>query len=538
MEKISTFLTSVEEPAAIPLFNTQTDSYFEKTASVKILPKVASYINKLKPRQGSQYVLVNALGASEYWGSNSNADAFCEAGLKFEPKDFVKGTNARCGSPYGYLTFYDAKPFLHHKNKNPDRGYGEVELSEWNPFMKRVELVTRIDKEKCDLYGGERLWYRLENGEYPDVSMGTRIPFDTCSIHLDAKLYEEARRTFNPAIHEHEGIAILEFHKKRSGGIPGLHITRRDYCREMQENPNKVLPTGIKIFVDNDYTYFFDISFVFIGADKTAKAMLHIKTAKVTYSFAPQTKTAADLTANAMEKVAEEVNLEDGLQEMFLGKIAKEDKKAEIIKQIPSNFAPKAVALVTPHEEDLPESLLRRLRHGHDKNTLLSTLSGLGIILKPQEYESCCSCKCPCHDKGVSSCPVNTMDAPTLDPMMFDPLLARLCMGMFRNRSLLSPAADQRAMLVIRIHGDGGDKKQEEEKKTSSHKYRMPPKLAQAYTSYRESVMEFLEEIPTLISRVEHEEATKCASLSLPELFSPFSAAYAKLAFLNAFRKS
>lgn len=536
MEKISTFLTSVEEPVAIPLFNSATDLFFEKTASAKILPKVASYIDKLKPRRGSQYVLVNALGASEFWGSNSNADAFPEEGLKHEPPGFVKGTNARCGSPYGYLTFYDAKPFLHHKNKNPDRGYGEVELAEWNPYMKRVELVTRIDEEKCNLFGGERLWTRLSNGEYPDVSMGTRIPFDTCSIHLDERLYEIARRTFNPAIHEHEGIAILEYHKKH-GGIPGLHITRKDYCKEMLESPNKILDSGIRIFVYNDFTYFFDISFVFVGADKTAKAMMHI-VKRAYYSFAPNEKTASVQVSNMEKEASQEPDLEQGLQEMFLGKTAKELKKAEIVKQVPSNFAPKAVSMITPHEEDLPESLIKRLRHGHDKNTLLSTLSGLGIILKPQEYESCCSCSCPCHSKGVSSCPVNTTDSPSLDPMMFDPLLARLCMNIFRNRSILSPVADQRAMLVIRIHGDGEEKKTEELKKTSSHKYIMPPKLAQAYTSYRESVMDYLKEIPTLISRVDHEDAQKCASLSLPELFSPLSAAYAKLAFLSEIRKA
>src|SRR5690606_33352904 len=54
------------------------------------------------------------------------------------------------------------------------------ELAAWNPHMKRVELVTRLDRDKCLSFGGQGVWDKLKSGHFPDVSMGTRVPFDCC----------------------------------------------------------------------------------------------------------------------------------------------------------------------------------------------------------------------------------------------------------------------------------------------------------------------------------------------------------------------
>jgi hypothetical protein len=40
---------------------------------------------KLKPRPEGRYILLNALGAHEYWGVNRNGDAFPEWSLKGDP---------------------------------------------------------------------------------------------------------------------------------------------------------------------------------------------------------------------------------------------------------------------------------------------------------------------------------------------------------------------------------------------------------------------------------------------------------------------
>jgi hypothetical protein len=184
MYKISHFSAEQHgEPTAIPLF-TRADTAFEKVASATLLPEVVRYIDTLHPRQDAQYVLDNALGAGEWWSSNSNGDHFEEAGLIHRPDDWT-------GNPlldkikakewaYGFPTFYNAKPFGHHRNTDPTRAYGEVELAAWNDKMKRVELVIRVDKDKCFAYGGGVVWDKLTAGQYPDTSMGAKVAYDLC----------------------------------------------------------------------------------------------------------------------------------------------------------------------------------------------------------------------------------------------------------------------------------------------------------------------------------------------------------------------
>jgi hypothetical protein len=117
-------------------------------------------------------------------------------------------------------------------------------------------------------------------GYFPDVSMGSRVPWDLCSICTDWKLYREALATYNPKEHKSPGEAVLKFHKRvkahNNVGIRGLAVTRLEYCEHAKRNMNKILPDGRKVYVHNPYPRFFDISFVFTGADKTAKVMMKI----------------------------------------------------------------------------------------------------------------------------------------------------------------------------------------------------------------------------------------------------------------------
>ena len=140
----------------IPLFG-KADKELEKCAS-ELLPDVVRYIETLRPRADCQYVLVNALGAGEFYGSNVNADNFPEASLIHMPENWT-GIPAidkvvSKSWPYGFPTFYNAFPYAHHRNKNPEYAFGEVELATWNPNMHRVELVVRVDHDKCLQFGG------------------------------------------------------------------------------------------------------------------------------------------------------------------------------------------------------------------------------------------------------------------------------------------------------------------------------------------------------------------------------------------------
>lgn len=159
MDKICHFSGVVDgEPRAIPLFNRATDKAFEKVASGGLLPEVVSYIQGLRPRNDAIYVLDNALGAQEWWSSNVNGDGFEESGLIHLPEGYTGNPvidAARAPDwAYGFPTFYAAKPFAHHRNQDPTKGFGAVELAAWNPHMKRVDLVIRVDKELCSTHGG------------------------------------------------------------------------------------------------------------------------------------------------------------------------------------------------------------------------------------------------------------------------------------------------------------------------------------------------------------------------------------------------
>lgn len=200
----------------------------EMTKVAGVHPEILAYKNQLEPEPNTTYVHILALGAGEWYGPNLNNDHFPWSGLEHD--------NTKTPHQYlhGYKTFLNAHAFAHHQNKDPEKAYGDVLLSVLNDKMKRVELIAAIDHEKCIRNGGKRVLERVQAGEFPATSMGTRVPFDVCSICG---------------------------HKAKF---------RSEYCEHMLTMAGKILPDGRKVFVFNPYPRFFDISFVFIGADRTS----------------------------------------------------------------------------------------------------------------------------------------------------------------------------------------------------------------------------------------------------------------------------
>lgn len=227
------------------LFNN--DGSLEKTAAAmemrsKLHPRVQDFVRGIIPTSSGIYILVNALGAGEYWGSNVNGDFFPEKSLIHAPSSWEQlpfEEMRRVGKDwdYGFPTFMNAYPYKHHMNKDPSRAFGRVELAVWNPKMHRVELVIYLDRALCMQFDAMDVIERIERGEFPDVSMGCKVPFDVCMI-----CGKESK-------------------------------TPNDYCEHAAMMMNKILPDGRKVCVRNDFPKFFDISIVFIGADKTAKVM-------------------------------------------------------------------------------------------------------------------------------------------------------------------------------------------------------------------------------------------------------------------------
>lgn len=344
---------------------------FEKTAGAPPFAdwatgeQIRTYISGITAadRKKSLYVLVNALGAGEYFGSNINADYFPWAGL-------ANDTEA-----YGYKTFLQGHAFQHHKNKDPNIAFGVPVLSVLNHPMKRVELIIRLDREKARAEGAGSIITRIEGGEFPDVSMGCKVPFDVCSICGN---------------------------KSR---------TRVDYCQHMYPEPelrhmygpNKILPDGRKIFVYNHQPRFFDISFVFIGADKTAKTMAKLASKGASLCMGdvcavPTSKDALVSVGNE-RKETPEVGLQkvasaepccddcgdDQLAQAFgVQKTSSQLKYSEIIKSVPAGSA--AMKRTTSSEPTLPPEVLEALAR-ESMGGVCTTTGMLGMVLKPQEFQ-------------------------------------------------------------------------------------------------------------------------------------------------------
>jgi hypothetical protein len=541
MYKLSTFLSESDRGyAAVPLFG-PADAVFEKTASASLLPEVLLYISNLKPRPGSQYVLVNAMGAGEYYGSNVNGDHFEEAGLIHKPPgwtgdplvDKALGKNWT----YGFPTFYNAYPYLHHRNKDPSRAYGEVEMAVWNDGMKRVELVCRVDHDKCVKFGGISVWDKLSSGMFPDVSMGSKVCYDLSSVATDWKLYREALDTFDPKKHQYPGLAALEFHKKlkeKTGrGIPGLSITRNDYDEYTKNHMNRILPDGRKVWVYNPYPRFFDISFVFIGADRTAKTMVFI-VRRGDSRYVPSAEAGEKIAAvsfgpqSSSDELAKVASVTDSSVRHLFGKSAA-DKLSEITKEIPADVA---VPLLEKSDEDLPESAIQALSAVPEEKAL-GTTAAMGIVLKPKEFQRITLIRLGKSDlanelaaanrvfprvEEVSSCPCGGGSSG------FMPSLARMLMPLLAGRSALAPFASTRVVVT----------KNEGEEAPSSLNTEELRKMSAAYNGYRQELMNMVATAQDVLPSAapKDESVLKLASAPPEQLFTDLTVAYLKEAHL------
>jgi hypothetical protein len=522
--KISTFRAESDFGlAAVPLFG-PADAVFEKTASRGLMPEVVRYIETLRPRRDAQYTLVNAMGASEYFSSNINGDHFPEVALIHKPDNWTGNPllDKKVGRewPYGFPTFYGAHPFAHHKNKDASRAYGEVELTTWNEHMKRVELVTRVDRDKCERFGGVGVWDKLQAGQFPDVSMGSKVPWDLCSICADWDAYRKALATYDPKQHRHPGVAVLEFHKKlkeKNGvGIRGLSITRSDYCEHAGKAMNKILPDGRKVCVYNFFPRFFDISFVFIGADRTAKVMVFIK--RVGFYELPSVMVAENLglhDKDIPEPGEKKASIDDHLLEQLFKKDAAE--KQSMDKKVEPNLPPgKAVTLLTEREPDLSNEMMRALSVVPMRKSL-STLTGLGIVLRPSEFQRVVKDRKP-SDEELKT-PMCGED--------FMPALARLLMPAMAMRSALGPYIEQRVLILA----GRPPREKDEPSSLSSDSLR---KMGAAYTAYRCGVMDVVARTQSFIesaAQPSDAELFKLATAPVEELFTPLAFHYLNGAF-------
>jgi hypothetical protein len=299
-------------------------------------PKIEQYIRSAKPIPGKTQLLIDAMGAGEYYGSNVNGDYFPEEALRHK------------GSDYGHETFmHYAYPYKHHVNKDPARAYGEkVTLADYDPHMHRVLLIVRIDDTKCQDILGD-----LSNGRYWDVSMGCKVPWDQCSICKN---------------------------KARNRG---------EYCPHLRYQMNKILQDGRRVFAYNHLPKFFDISFVTIGAEKASHVLK-----KVAYQGGPH-------PAHPSAELGEQFYAKLALADKRAAQAKRAEIEKDVPSAPPANVqgaTPEDKAKmnsfmsdagdVKSMERPIPPQALNALA-GFPMRKIFATIAALGIDLRPQEFQ-------------------------------------------------------------------------------------------------------------------------------------------------------
>lgn len=242
-------------------------SRFDVGRVTKTAGEALDYIKNVIPEPGKTHLLLLAMGAEETYGPNRNGDGFSEFPVPARGKE-ASDRGERWWIAPGqeltktYRTFETnpARTFRHHQNKDPEKSSGYVKRAFWNPRMHRVELLAVVDNEK------DAEWVeRVEQGEFPAVSMGCRIKYDVCS------------RCGNKA------------------------PSRADYCKHALAM-NQVNPDGTKNFVYNPDSDFFDISRVFRPADRigyTLKKVADVASVRLAADLGEEADLAAQKTSAA-----------------------------------------------------------------------------------------------------------------------------------------------------------------------------------------------------------------------------------------------
>lgn len=476
-------------------------------AAWETAPQIREFIKTVSApdRKKYCYVLVNALGAGEYYGSNINADYFPWNALAHE------------GDDYGHKTFLNAHAFAHHQNKDSQKAFGQPIVSVLNPRMKRVELIIGLDREKARSEGADGIIQRIDSGEFPDVSMGCKVPFDVCSI------------------------------------CGNQSKTRDDYCEHMRPppemrsiwGPNKILPDGRRIYVINLTPRFFDLSFVFIGADKTAKVMAKLAARGNQLCLGDVCAVPSKLQELVLYDSQGEV-LDLGLRKTAsapcnemtgpcgrrCAECAERDhchteklaqafglKTAELVKNVPAgSMAARRLPSLERDEPDLPPELLDILAEDPLPNSL-GTASSAGVVLKPHEFQRIVLIRMgeddladELDDSRQVFRPVHRFDDSVgMDHEVVIRLL-RLLLPYLRERTAFGPSFRLRM-----LRAQEGGKKALPTREAVQHP--VLDKISAAYNGYRRNV---LTELSRAREEVENDSSLRSALLG-DELVSMFS---------------
>jgi hypothetical protein len=293
-----------------------------KTASV-----ASDWATRVTPVTGKTYILVLAMGASEFYGPNRNGDAFEEKELKEHHHTFE--TNAHV--------------FKSHVNKDPAKSFGKVIKSFYNDDMHRVELVLEIDNGKAP-----DIVTKINSGNSVAVSMGCKIKYDVCSI------------------------------------CGNKAPTRAQYCKHLKNELNKIYPDGRVVAAYNPKPNFFDISIVWRPADKTGYMLKKVANSRELGASSAwlAEKLAARVTLSKyLDKAAEIEKMVSGVGIGMTSNKEDSNPSSYLNKQWLKSVVPKLKnSFIELNDEDKDYLSKKNLPK------VLSSLSDMGIFLATPEF--------------------------------------------------------------------------------------------------------------------------------------------------------
>lgn len=298
----------------------------------------SDFFKSVSPIPGHSIVYVLAVSSWETYGENRNGDSFPE--LPYREHENPPWITADDVLPRHHKTFEQyGFNYRHHVNKDPAKSVGKVMKSFWNPTMHRVELLIDLDNNKAP-----DLAERIKNGEFPPVSMGTRVKYDVCSI------------------------------------CGNRAPTRAQYCDHLKFHMRDVID-GKKVSALNPSPKFFDISWVFRPADPTAFMLKKVA------------EHAYEISGAEAGEYVDDMNL----RKMAAKKLAVIDK---VVQGIPVDAKTEgvdpnelsalgkmrdAVNSVGQRTPDLPDDVLRRLSDFSLPKIFSTTLGCSGMMLSTPE---------------------------------------------------------------------------------------------------------------------------------------------------------
>ena len=414
----------------------------------RIDPRIRAWLSREKLDFDKYvYALVVPLGADESWEETVNGDSFLRDDLKPEDPE------------WGHKTFERfARAYLHHRNKNPDIGYGDNPFMTFNDEMDRCEGIWRLDKRKANEVGAGHVIAKLEEGRRPEISMGTHVKYDVCSLCGN---------------------------KARSV---------REYCGHPKDPGFGWIDplSGRKMRVFNPKPRFFDLSAVIVPAAPEALVMGALGQDVVSAILDMEKTSGANplhwpVVPSSVLGAAYWGLDESRISFSKASGVVELLKLSDLIKRAPALEAEVIRPLQAEEDRLTPEKLSELGVDSVSFPAAISTMAALGIVLTPEEYFDLADPEgdglVPSDRLIAEAFPYASADLRSLTELAFSPGLARRLGSIVPSRSICYPHLSRR---VSRSSLDSAPKKKGVEIQVTLHGV---PK-AYLYASYIKALVQ------------------------------------------------